>query len=172
MARIPFADPEEGSRAAETLGRTPLNVMRVIAHAPEGLRAFSGMGTAILRKAKLDKVLKELAILRVGHLNGAAYEIHHHTAIAKRAGMSAAQLEGAAKGAGAPGLSDDDRLVIAFADEFERGGVTEETFARAAARFDHQELVELALACGFYGLVSRFLNTFDVEIDSIDTPDL
>lgn len=165
MARIPYGEPAEGTRAAETLKRTPINVLRMVSHSEEGLRAFSGMGNAILGKSTLDQVLKELAILRVGNLVGAKYEIHHHERIAKRAGMSEAQLEGSRKGAGVAGLSDDDKLVIAFCEEYNEKGVSEATFEKAKARFSHAELVDLALACGYYGLVSRFLNTFGVDIE-------
>jgi 4-carboxymuconolactone decarboxylase len=164
MARIPYADPPAGTRAAEAVARTPLNVMRMLAHSEEGSRAFSKMGGAILDKSTLDKVLKELAILRTGHLLKSDYETFQHERIARRAGMNDAQIQGARTGK-AEGLTEDDKLIIAFAEEFHAGKVGDATFAKAKARFSHAELVDLAIACGFYGLVSRFLNTFEVEIE-------
>ncbi|MGE3143600.1 MAG: carboxymuconolactone decarboxylase family protein [Hyphomonadaceae bacterium] len=168
--RIPFAEPAPGTRAAKILERAPVNIMRLLAHSEEAMAAFSGMGAAILSKSTLDPALRELAILRVGHVLGAVYETTHHERIGRRVGMSEAQIAGARAGAGAPGLSEDDALVIAFAEEFNAGAVSAATFARAAKRFSHAELIDLAIASGFYGLVSRFLNSFGLD-EIEDTPD-
>ena len=42
---------------------------------------------------------------------------------------------------------------------------SDETFQTMEAAFSHQELVELTLTIGYYMMVSRFLETFDVDIE-------
>ncbi len=169
--RIPYAAPEPGSKTEAMLQRLPLNVLRMLAHHPEGLRGFQTLGEAILNRSALDPALRELAILRVGWLVGAAYETAHHERIGRAVGMSEAQIAAARSGDRA-GLSEDDALVLDVAEEIEAGGLSEATFARAAQRFSHRELVELALACGYYGMVSRFLKSFAIplEDDAISPP--
>lgn len=164
MARIPFAAPAAGSPAAELIARVPHNVLKVAAHSDDGVRALFALLRVIREKSSVDEVLKELAILRIGHLRGAAYEVHHHEKIARQAGMSDRLLTLARDGA-SPTASEQERVVLAFAEEYEQGGVSEATFVRAQAFFDANQLVDLALACGTYGAVCRFLLTFDVEIE-------
>ncbi|MCC2102710.1 MAG: hypothetical protein KDJ20_01055, partial [Hyphomicrobiales bacterium] len=39
------------------------------------------------------------------------------------------------------------------------------TFAPLTRRFSHKEMQELTLTIGYYMMVSRFLETFDVDIE-------
>jgi alkylhydroperoxidase family enzyme len=164
MARIPFAEPEPGTKAANVLDRLPLNVARIMAHAPAVMLAFQGLGGAILRDTAFAPNLRELAILRIGHRLGATYEVCHHERIGRAVGLSEDQLVAARTGAGG---ADDDRLVLAVADAVEDGGrIDEALFLRAQARFGDQGLVELVMAAAFYGMVSRFLVAFEVEVEA------
>ena len=168
MTRIPYADPAPDTSASRFLAKLPLNVARIMAHSPEQMLAFQRFGEAILTKGALDPALRELAILRVGWRLGAAYETHHHERIGRGVGMSEAQLAAARSGDGA-GLPERDRLVLACADALEAdGGIPDDLFADLERTFSHQELVELVLATGFYGMVSRFLNAFGVEVEAGD----
>ncbi|MBU6372569.1 MAG: carboxymuconolactone decarboxylase family protein [Alphaproteobacteria bacterium] len=168
MTRIPYADPAPDSPAGRFLAKLPLNVARMMAHSPEQMLAFQRFGEAVLSKGALDPRLRELAILRVGWRLGAAYETHHHERIGRAVGMSEAQLAAARTG-DATGLPEKDRLVLACADALEStGGLPDALFADLTRVFPHQELVELVLATGFYGMVSRFLNAFGVEVEEGD----
>jgi len=168
MPRLPYAAPAADTTAGRFLAKLPLNVARIMAHSPDQMLAFQRFGEAILTKGALDPCLRELAILRVGHRLGAAYEVYHHERIGRGAGMSEAQIAAARSGDGT-GLPDKDRLVLACADALEaEGGLPDALFADLARAFTHQELVELVLAAGFYGMVSRFLNAFGVEVEAGD----
>ena len=68
------------------------------------LRAFSRFGNHLLFKTALDPVLREIAILRVGVLSDATYEMHQHDRISRGIGMSDELLAGIRAGA------DDPRL--------------------------------------------------------------
>jgi alkylhydroperoxidase family enzyme len=168
MPRIPYSDLPPDSPAGRFLAKLPLNVARMMAHSPDQMLAFQRFGEAVLSKGALDPRLRELAILRVGHRLGAAYETHHHERIGRAVGMSEAQIEAARSGDGA-GLPERDRMVLACANELESdGSLPDALFADLARVFSHQELVELVLATGFYGMVSRFLNAFWVEVEEGD----
>jgi alkylhydroperoxidase family enzyme len=167
MSRLSAATVAADSPAGKLLAAAPLNVLRTMAHSPAQMLAFQDLGGAILMKGALNAALRELAILRVGHRLGATYEVHHHERIGRAVGMTEAQVEAARTG-DHPSLTADDRLVLAVADAVEDGRLADDLFTRAQARFNDQELVELILAAGFYGMVSRFLVAFDVKVEAED----
>ena len=59
-----------------------LNVYRMIAHSAGLAPGFLTMADAVLQANSLPAPWRELAILRVGHVYGASYEVHHHENIA------------------------------------------------------------------------------------------
>ena len=91
MTRIPYPDaealPEDTKSQLEKLA--PLNIFRMLSHAPHLLKPFVGMGTAFLQNGKLDPVTRECVILRVGYLSNAKYETTQHEAIGLAVGMDA-----------------------------------------------------------------------------------
>ncbi|MFZ4070934.1 MAG: carboxymuconolactone decarboxylase family protein [Caulobacterales bacterium] len=166
MPRIPYAAPAADSPAGRLIARLPLNVARMMAHSPDQMLAFQTFGEAVLTKGELDPALRELAILRIGHIHGATYETHHHERIGRAVGMSEDQIAAARSGVSA---NSDDALVIAVSEALDRDGrLSDGLFAQALSRFGPRQTVELVLAVGFYGMVSRFLNAFGVEVE--DTP--
>src|SRR5262245_65890052 len=91
MPRIPYFDVEQATgRHAEFLGKLKpeLNIFRTLANSEYGLKGFVRMGNALLYKAELDPGLRELAILRVGRLSRAAYEVFQHERIAREVGVA------------------------------------------------------------------------------------
>ena len=78
MARIPYPDPAALSpETSEFLAKLPpLNIFRMLAGGEGLLRAFSRFGNHLLYKTALDPVLREIAIVRVGILSRAPYEVY------------------------------------------------------------------------------------------------
>src|SRR5262245_19286447 len=60
--------------------------------------AFLDFASAVFQANSLPPELRELAILRVGHSYGAAYEVHHHENIARLVGLSDLAMSAAATG--------------------------------------------------------------------------
>ena len=99
----------------------------MVAHAPPSLQPFFDMGAALLLKAELPARDRELAILRVAHLTGSAYEWHQHEIIGRAVGLTDADLDLARHGASADEL---DSLLIAATDEITTTvRLTDETLA-------------------------------------------
>lgn len=176
MARIPYPDPDTLSADTQAyLARLPrLNIFRMLAGGEALLAAFSRFGNHLLYRTALDPVLRELAIVRVGALSGAGYELHQHERISRDIGISDELIAAVHAGADDPVLDDLQRLVVRFTDDVVanvRAG--DETFSPLAARLTVQELQELTVTIGFYMAVSRFLETFGVDIeDEGDAPSL
>jgi alkylhydroperoxidase family enzyme len=158
MARIPYAPPLNAG------SDHPLNLFRMLAHSPPVLSGFTKLGGALLQDASLDPRLRELAIVRVGLLAGASYEVTKHIAIARVVGVSEAELGAIQSGENRDALGDAARAVIELTDEL-FGGVraSDAAMARVRRHLDDRQLVELVVTIGYYGLVCRVLETLGVD---------
>jgi len=170
MARMPYADLEQApERVREALAALPakLNVFRMMAHAQTLFPHWMRLGGAILGRAKLSPRLRELVILRVARLSRCEYEWTQHVPIAKACGIDDPQIEALAAGTSdAPGFDDADRLVLRVTDEAIRDvRLPDATFAEAAKRFSHQEIVELLMTVGFYRGLAMVLESTGVDVD-------
>ena len=168
MARIPYFDPAQATgRAAEWYKKLPpLNIFRMMGHSGEMLDGFVRLGNQILAFSRLDPVLREIAIVRVGVLCKAGYEVYQHEAISRRLGMDAAKIAAIHEGPDAKAFSDLERLVMRYTDDVVANvRASDATFAPLSKHFSYKEMQELTIAIGYYMMVSRFLETFDVDIE-------
>lgn len=149
-----------------------LNIFRTLSHSPEAMRRFMKLGTYILQEGKLDPALRELAILRAGAVCRSPYEFSQHISFARRTGLSDAQIRGAI----APNTALFDRrqmAVLLYAGELSADSrVSQATYDAAAAFLNAEEMLELTLTVGYYNMVSRLLNAFEVDIDPAAQRDL
>lgn len=169
MARIPYVDPAEAPEdiAALLAKVPPINVMRMLAHAAPEFRRFVSFSDALLRKSDIDKWWLELAILRVGHLSNAPYEIFQHEALARAVGGPDEKIAAVGRWPETGVFDADEELILAYTDDVVNNvRASDATFEPLRAKLSHQGLVELTMAIGFYMMVSRLLNTFDVEIEA------
>lgn len=168
MARVPYPDP--ATLAAETqdqLGKLPpLNLFRMLAGGEGLLKAFVRFGNHLWFKTELPPTLREVAILRVGVLCQAGYEVHQHKRIARGLGMSDELIAAIHDGPEAAAFSDVQRLVMRFTDDVVRNvRASDETFRPVVEQLSLRQAQELVLTIGYYMTVSRFLETFEVEIE-------
>ena len=169
MARIPYADESQFSEKTAHLLKqlAPLNIFKMMANAPGLLRPFVDLGGAFLFEGKLDPVTRECAILRVGYLSNASYETAQHEKIGRDIGMDDALFAALLAGPDASGLSEEQRLTVAYVDDLVANvKAGDATFVPALAHFGPEKLQELTLVTGFYMMVCRFLETFEVDIEA------
>ncbi len=168
MARIPYFDPANATgRAAEWYAKLPpLNIFRMMGHSGEMLDGFVRLGNQILAFSKIDPVLREIAIVRVGVLCKSGYEVHQHEAISRRLGMGDAKIKAIHEGPDAKAFSELERLVMRYTDDVVKNvRASDATFAPLSQHFSYKEMQELTITIGYYMMVSRFLETFDVDIE-------
>ncbi len=171
MALIPFPNPEDlDSKTKELYDIMPvkLNLALMLGHSSSLARPFLKLGSSILLNSKLAPTLRELAILRVASLTWSQYELHHHIPIAKSTGLSGFSIEAALNVDKDldPGLSRKEALTLRIADEIvSQSGASESLVAECLSEFGEETLVELVISICYYMMVSRFLLTFDVDLD-------
>jgi alkylhydroperoxidase family enzyme len=169
MARVPYPDPRTlAAETQELLAKLPpLNIFRMLAGGGELLRAFVRFGNHLLSKSSLDPVLREIAIVRVGVLSGADYEVHQHEAISRQLGMSDGLIAAIRSGPDDPAFDELQRLVMRFTDDVVVNvKATDGTFDALAVSLPLQQLQELTITIGFYMAVCRYLETFGIEIEA------
>ncbi|HKV53461.1 MAG TPA: carboxymuconolactone decarboxylase family protein [Candidatus Binataceae bacterium] len=170
MALLPYVDESTASdKTREILGNTPrkLNVARMIANASDAVfQNFSRLGNSLMTRGKLDKKLREIAILRNARVSGSLYEYTQHVPIAKSTGLSDEQIAAIDTWDGAKCFNDLERLVLRFTDEVARNVKgTHETLEALKKHLGPGEIVELIMAIGFWGMVARILETTEVELE-------
>lgn len=170
MPRVPYPNPATLPEAMrQKIGDNPANVTRMLAGASEPV--FNGF--AILSSAftvggsPLPAKLREIAILRVGYLSNSAYEVFQHEALARYVGLSEAQIDAIKSGVAAAVLGEAGAAVLAYTDDLVKNvRARDETLAGVREHLDDTQVIDLTLVTGMYMMVSRFLETTGVEIDT------
>ncbi len=171
MARIDYCDTSKSNeRTKEILGKNRnANIFRMLAHSPSYFEQYCRLGGAIHHRGELDPVVRELAITRTGILCEAPYEIAAHKRIGKTVGVSDQQNEALENWEAATCFDDVQRAALAFTDEIVRlRRPSDATFKAIAAKLSPAALVELQIAVGFYIMTSKFLETFDIDMQPVE----
>ena len=142
---------------AERGGRL-LDLYRVLLNSPPIAEGWLKLFTAIRQKSKLAGRLRELAILRVALLNGAAYEYRAHVPFALAEGLPQERIDALEGWRESKLYSKEERAVLAYTDAMTRDiKVPDALFAELRGVLDERETVELTATIAGYNLVSRFL---------------
>ncbi len=168
MPRIPYFDMAEADEALRkaVASRPPLNIYRMLAHSGPAAVGFLKLGGALLRENQLDSRLRELAILRVGILCRAGYEVFQHKRVARTVGVEDEKIAALEDGPDHPVFDDLERKVLRYTDQVVLNvKAGDSTFDALAQAMSHRELAELTITIGYYMMVSRFLENFEVEIE-------
>lgn len=168
MPRIPYYEVEKAEgKHAEFLGKlgTHMNIYRMLANSEYGLKGFIRMGNALLYKCELDPVLREIAIIRVGRLSRAAYEVFQHERIGREAGVSEDKIAALRDATiEAPAFSDNEKAVLRYTDDVVRNVRASDKTLKAVESFlTRGALIELTLTIGYYMMVCRLLETTGVD---------
>ena len=171
MASVAYGD-ENSSPAVKALadqirserdGRM-LNLYSMLLNAPPVAEGWLALFTAIRQQCTLRGDYRELVILRVVLLNGAAYEYQAHIPFALREGVTQTQIDALERWENSPALTPAQRAVLAYTDSMTREiHVPDAVFDALRGYFNKREIVELTATIGSYNLVSRFLEALAVD---------
>jgi 4-carboxymuconolactone decarboxylase len=172
MPRIPYPAPDalgdDARRVLENL--PPINVLRMLSHSGPLLAGFGEFGRRILYSLDVDPLLREIVIVRVGHLCKCAYELAQHERFIAELGVSPAKIAALAIGASQEILTPVEKAVLAFTDDIVtnvRAG--DATLLEVQRHLPPRQVIEVIMTAGAYRMLCMMLETSGVEIENRDS---
>lgn len=173
MARVSFVEKDQAHplmkevyQRLENQGSEVLNLFKVMAHCPWIGRNFIRLGNSILKGEELPARLRELAILRVGCLLQAEYEVTKHIPLALQAGISQEEVDQLLRGESVFGLGDKEDTVLSYTEELTKEcRVSNITFEKLKTFLSDRAIVELTAVIGYYNMVCRILVGLQIELE-------
>ena len=140
---------------------------------PDGGRIFFDMGDRVRFHMSVPDKLKELAIVLTARQWGAQFEWLAHRRAAVQAGLSEDKVKAIAEGRRPVGMLADEEAVYNFITElFKTRQVSDATFAAVKNVAGERGVVDLIVSAGYYQVVSMFMNTDRLAVNSNQQPEL
>lgn len=171
MARITYGDEAKDQEVAalaaqiraERDGKIP-NIYRMLLNSPPIAQGWLNLLTAVRHKSTVAGRYREMVIIRIAVINGAEYERLIHVPIARKEGMSDAQIAAISDWRSAAVFDDADRAVLAYTDAMTRDvKVPDAVFAAVKKQFNARTITELTATICAYNSVSRFLEALQID---------
>jgi 4-carboxymuconolactone decarboxylase len=157
-------DVQEVIDGAMTTTDTVANIFLTLANHPSLMRRFMPFGGKLLFKGTLPGRERELVILRTAWLCRSDYEWGQHVRIGLAAGLTDAEIARIPAGADDGEWPEFDATLLRATDELATARrLSGETWDALRARYDDQQMIELTLLVGSYGMVAGMLNSIGVE---------
>jgi 4-carboxymuconolactone decarboxylase len=153
----------------EAVKAIPLNVFRMAANAPASFMTFAGFARSILFESQFDARKREMAVLRVAQKTNASYEWTHHVAVAKQCGVTDDDIKKIKDENPVVSLDEEGNLLCRVADEISVSvRLSDEALSLIIERYGVREATELILCVSYFNMVSRFLESTRVPLESED----
>jgi 4-carboxymuconolactone decarboxylase len=166
MQRVPLAQFEPAlKKRLEDLWGTPPNLYKALGNHPPLVAAWAEFSKTLRHDTRTPRALRELVILRGAQLMRSEYEWAQHLAMARKAGVSEAQIAALASWRDSAEFDPKERAALALGEAVTQGHVSDEVYRVATREFDHHDYVELALVAAFYAMVGRMLDAMGVELE-------
>ena len=176
MARVPliqeqdhpeFADAIEKYRAGRR-GKL-INIYRMLLNAPPLAESWFNHSNTVRWNTTLDGRLREIVIIRMGHLTGAQYVLRQHVpALALADGVTLAECDALADWRPSRLFSERERAALAYADTMTREIVVpDDIFAAVERHFDVRQIVELTVLIGTYNMNARVLQALRLDLEPL-----
>jgi alkylhydroperoxidase family enzyme len=170
MTRISYRSTESMTEEARelTVERGSLNVYRALANAENVFTGWMIAGRAALTSPVVSARLRELVILRTGHLMGSPYEVAQHTGIAEKAGVSAPQLAALASGDLDSASFDETELAVLYltTELLNTKQVSAALFERVHSVLGDEATMEVLMLIHRWSGLALMLNALDVDLDT------
>ena len=170
MSRMPAARPADTpglKQVFEEIESTRgwiSNALAALAHAPEGLRRFAALGEYVRFQTVLPDRLRELAIITIAR--GSAYAWMHHTAFARKAGVTESEVARIKEGGIPESVSSAERIALEYVHAFIAGqSVADEQFRALLDALGPRAITDLTLLIGYFKTLGWALVTYEVDIE-------
>ncbi len=166
MQRVPMAEFEPAlKKRLEELWGTPPNLYRGLGNHPKLVAVWTEFSKMLRYDTRTPRALRELVILRGAQLMRSEYEWAQHLAMARKAGVSEAQIAALDDWPSSSEFDAREKAALALAEGVTRGRVSDDVYAEAMRHFDHHDFVELSVVAAFYAMVGRMLDAMGVQLE-------
>jgi 4-carboxymuconolactone decarboxylase len=141
----------------------PPNLLLAMGHPAEVADASLALFRTLVRGVLTPRDRKLVTLAIAAELKN-AYEWGHHTGSALTMGVTAEDLDAIRTGDSSR-LSRHDRVIVELTWAIESRNVTDELWAQAAAELDTEQLVQLTVCAGYYGMLARIQSALQVDQD-------
>ena len=172
MARVPLLDVEDSPALKDLADRIRaarrgrvINVYRLLLHSPPLAETWFDHNNAVRWDTGLDGRLREMVIIRVGHLARARYVVAQHVPkLALAEGLSLPECEALEDWQDSNLFGPRDRAVLAYTDAMTRDiEVPDAVFEPLREYFDDRQLVELTVLIGTYAMHVRVFEALKLD---------
>src|SRR6478752_9293612 len=174
MARVPLIKEEdypELSGLIDTFragrrGRL-INIYRMLLNSPALAESWFNHSNAVRWKTTLPGRLREIVIIRMGHLAQCEYVLRQHVpSLALADGLSLEECDALADWRASKFFSASERAVLAYADTMTRDiTVPDAVFAEVKRHFNDREIVELTVLIGTYNMNARVVQALQLDLE-------
>ena len=174
MARVPLLQEQDHPELADLMekyragrrGRL-INIYRMLLNSPPLAESWFNHSNAVRWKTKLGGRLREIVIIRMGHLAQCDYVLRQHVpALALADGLTLEECEALADWRGSRFFSPVERAILAYTDTMTREiAVPDAVFAEVRRHFDDREIVELTVLIGTYNMNARVLRALELDLE-------
>ncbi len=175
MARVPLIDPDDHPELAELAERirgqrrrNVINVYRALLHSPPLAESWFEHINRVRWGTEIDGRLREIVIIRLGHLVSSAYVLRQHVPkLAAGEGVTGEECDALMDWRGSELFNECERDTLAYVDAMTLSTtVPDEAFAPLRAHFSNRQIVELTVMIGAYISHSRVLQAREVDLES------
>src|SRR5207247_877912 len=154
MARVPLIQQQDHPELADAIekyraGRRGklINIYRMLLNAPPLAESWFNHSNTVRWKTTLGGRLREIVIIRMGHLTSSQYVLRQHVpSLALADGVSLEECDALADWRASKLFSASERAVLAYADTMTRDvAVPDEVFGDLKRHFDARQIVELTV---------------------------
>jgi alkylhydroperoxidase family enzyme len=174
MARVPLLREQDHPELTEAMAKYSagrrgrlINIYRMLLNAPPLAESWFNHSNTVRWKTSLDGRLREIAIVRMGHLTRSAYVLRQHVpALALADGVTLEECDALADWRASKCFSERERAVLAYTDTMTRDIIVPDAvFAEVKRHFNDREIVELTVLIGSYNMNARVLQALELDLE-------
>jgi alkylhydroperoxidase family enzyme len=174
MARVPLIQEQEHPELADAIERYRagrrgklINIYRMLLNSPPLAESWFNHSNAVRWKTTLAGRLREIVIIRMGHLTNSQYVLRQHVpSLALADGLSCEECDALADWRATTFFSASERAALAYADTMTRDiAVPDAVFAEVKRYFDARAIVELTVLIGTYNMNARVLQALELDLE-------
>jgi alkylhydroperoxidase family enzyme len=176
MARVPLIQEQDHPELAQVMekyragrrGRL-INIYRMLLNSPALAESWFNHSNAVRWKTTLNGRLREIVIIRMGHLTKSQYVLRQHVpSLALADGLSLEECDALADWRASKFFSASERAALAYADTMTRDiTVPDAVFAEVKRHFDARRIVELTVLVGSYNMNARVMQALELDLEPV-----